>query len=104
MLLTSCFEDNDDNGASASEINDFVWKGMNAAYLYKQEISDLDNERFNDYDEYASYLNNYNSTEDLFESLIYERDNIDNLWLKVFSFIALFTSLSGIILFFNRRT
>jgi len=34
----------------------------------------------------------------------WERDNIDNLWLKVFSFIALFTSLSGIILFFNRRT
>ena len=33
-----------------------------------------------------------------------ERDNIANLWLKVFSFIALFTSLSGIILFFNRRT
>ena len=33
-----------------------------------------------------------------------ERDNIDNLGSKVFSFIALFTSLSGIILFFNRRT
>ena len=33
-----------------------------------------------------------------------ERDNIDNLWLKIFSFIALFTSLSGITLFFNRRT
>ena len=33
-----------------------------------------------------------------------ERDNIDNLWLKIFSFIALFTSLSGILLFFNRRT
>ena len=33
-----------------------------------------------------------------------ERDNIDNLWLKIFSFIALFTSLSGIILFFTRRT
>ena len=50
MLFTSCFEDNDDNGALASEINDFVWKGMNAAYLYKQEIPDLDNERFNDSD------------------------------------------------------
>ena len=47
MLFTSCFEDNDDNGASASEINDFVWKGMNAAYLYKEEISDLENDRFN---------------------------------------------------------
>ncbi|GIR22052.1 MAG: hypothetical protein CM15mP36_12590 [Flavobacteriales bacterium] len=45
LLFTSCFEDNDDNGASASEINDFVWKGMNAAYLYKQEISDLDNKQ-----------------------------------------------------------
>ncbi len=32
-----------------------------------------------------------------------ERDNIDNFWLKTFSFIALFTSLSGIILFFTRR-
>ena len=33
-----------------------------------------------------------------------ERDNIDNFWLKIFSFVALFTSLSGIILFFTRRT
>ena len=48
MLFTSCFEDNDDNGALASEINDFVWKGMNAAYLYKHEIPDLENDRFND--------------------------------------------------------
>ena len=61
LLFTSCFEDNDDNGALASDINDFVWKGMNAAYLYKQEISDLDNDRFNDSDEYASYLNKIKS-------------------------------------------
>ena len=68
MLFTSCFEDNDDSAALASEINDFVWKGMNAAYLYKQEISDLDNDRFNDSDEYASYLNHFTSPENLFES------------------------------------
>ena len=96
MLFTSCFEDNDDNGASASEINDFVWKGMNAAYLYKQEISDLDNERFNDSDEYASYLNNYNSPEDLFESLIYERDNIDKFSLIIDNYIELEQYLSGV--------
>ena len=96
MLFTSCFEDNDDNGASASEINDFVWKGMNAAYLYKQEISDLDNERFNDYDEYASYLNNYNSPENLFESLIYERDNIDKFSLIIDNYIELEQYLSGV--------
>ena len=96
MLFTSCFEDNDDNGASASEINDFVWNGMNAAYLYKQEISDLDNDRFNDSDEYASYLNNYNSPEDLFESLIYERDNIDKFSLIIDNYIELEQYLSGV--------
>ncbi len=32
-----------------------------------------------------------------------DRDNIGNIWLKVFSFIALFTSLSGIVLFFYRK-
>ena len=95
MLFTSCFEDNDDNGALASEINDFVWKGMNAAYLYKQEIPDLDNDRFNDSEEYASYLNDYTSPENLFESLIYERDNIDKFSLIVDNYIELEQYLSG---------
>ena len=35
LSLSNCFEDRDDNLISASEINDFVWKGMNAFYLYK---------------------------------------------------------------------
>tara|TARA_Y100000590_G_C15679062_1_gene999110 strand:- start:397 stop:936 length:540 start_codon:yes stop_codon:yes gene_type:complete len=33
----------------------------------------------------------------------FDRDNIGNIWLKIFSFIALFTSLSGITLFFYRK-
>ena len=32
-----------------------------------------------------------------------ERDNIDNILLKIFSFIALFTSISGVILFFRKK-
>ena len=31
-----------------------------------------------------------------------DRENIDNLLLKIFSFIALFTSISGVILFFKK--
>ena len=31
-----------------------------------------------------------------------ERDNIDNVLLKIFSFLALFTSISGVILFFKK--
>ena len=95
-LFSSCFEDKDDNGAFASEINDFVWKGMNAAYLYKQEISDLDNNRFNDSDEYASYLNNFITPENLFETLIYERENIDKFSIIVNNYIELEEYLNGI--------
>ena len=29
VLSVACFEDNDDNAVSASQISDFVWKGMN---------------------------------------------------------------------------
>ena len=32
-----------------------------------------------------------------------ERDNIGNVFLKIFSFIALFTAITGIILFFRRK-
>ncbi len=32
-----------------------------------------------------------------------DRDNIGNIWLKIFSFIALFSSVSGIVLFFYRK-
>jgi len=32
-----------------------------------------------------------------------DRDNIGNIWLKIFSFIALFTAASGIVLFFYRK-
>jgi carboxyl-terminal processing protease len=45
-LFTSCFEDLDDNPISSIDINDFVWKGMNYAYLYKDNIPDLANDRF----------------------------------------------------------
>ena len=32
-----------------------------------------------------------------------ERDNIGNIFLKIFSFIALFTAVTGVILFFKRK-
>lgn len=95
LILLSCFEDNDDNGAYASEINDFVWKGMNAAYLYKEEINDLSNDRFNDSEEYTSYLNNYQYPEQLFESLVYERENIDKFSVIVNNYVELEQYLSG---------
>ena len=96
LLFYSCFEDFDDNGADTSEINDFVWKGMNLMYLYKEEISDLSNDGFNNSNDYASYLNSFNSPEELFESLIYERQNIDKYSYIVDNYAELQQSQQGI--------
>ena len=96
FVLTSCFEDRDDNGAFASEINDFVWKGMNAVYLYKDFVPDLANDRFSSDQEYADYLNNSGSPEELFESLIYNRQSIDRFSWIVDDYIALEQQFDGI--------
>lgn len=72
LTFTNCFEDNDDNAIAASEINDFVWKAMNASYLYKANVDDLANDRFSSDEQYQSYLNGFSSPEGIFESLVYE--------------------------------
>ncbi|WP_411894497.1 S41 family peptidase [Winogradskyella sp. A2] len=77
LCVTSCFEDSDDNAINGSEITDFIWKGMNAVYLYKSEIPDLANDRFSSDEEYATYLGGFDSPEDLFESLIYLPEDVD---------------------------
>ncbi|RMZ51360.1 peptidase S41 [Flavobacteriaceae bacterium PRS1] len=96
-LTISCFnDDRDDNLILASEINDFVWKGMNVVYLYKDEIPNLANDRFSSNQEYANYLNGFSTPEDLFESLIYQREVVDRFSWIVDDYIALEQLFSGI--------
>jgi C-terminal processing protease CtpA/Prc len=95
-ITTSCFEDGDDNAISASEISDFVWKGMNAFYLYKDFKPDLANDRFSSNEEYASYLNNYSGPEELFDDLVYERQTVDRFSVLVNDYIALEQLFSGV--------
>jgi C-terminal processing protease CtpA/Prc len=82
LTFTNCFEDRDDNAIAASEINDFIWKAMNAVYLYKADVPDLANNRFNSDEDYQNFLNDYSSPESMFENLIYNREVVDR-----FSFI-----------------
>ena len=96
LLLSSCFEDQDDNAAAASEINDFVWKGMNAVYLYKANIPNLADDRFSSDEEYANYLNSFDTPEQLFESLIYMRQTVDKYSWIVDDYIALEQQFSGV--------
>lgn len=96
FLTTNCYEDNDDDQISTTEINDFVWKGMNAVYLYKDNIPDLANDRFSSNKEYRDYLNSYSSPEDLFENLIYEEETVDKYSWIVDDYIALEQLFNGI--------
>lgn len=95
LFLTSCFEDNDDVTVSASEINDFVWKGLNLFYLYKDDVPDLANNRFSSDEEYASYLNDFSTPRSLFETLRYQPQTVDRFSRIFEDFIALEQLLDG---------
>ncbi len=95
-ILVSCFEDQDDNLIAASEINDFIWKGMNVVYLYKSEIPDLANDRFSTIEEYNNYLNSFTTPENLFESLIYDRQNIDKFSVLIPNYVEFLQQQQGV--------
>ena len=94
-ITYGCFEDRDDNGIFTSDINDFVWKGMNIWYLYKGNIQDLANDRFSTNEEYGDYLNAFSNPRDLFESLIYQRQTVDKYSVIVEDYIALEQLFNG---------
>lgn len=95
LSFTSCFEDRDDNAVTASEINDFVWKGMNGLYLYKENVADLANNRFDSNEAYGAYLNSFSTPESLFESVVYERETIDRFSVIIPNYIEFEQAQSG---------
>ena len=95
-LTVSCFEDNDDSISGTTEIKDFVWKGMNFYYLYKDSIPNLANNRFTSDNDYLNFLNDFESPESLFESLIYKRDSVDRFSWITSDYIALEQQFSGL--------
>lgn len=95
-LLTGCFEDNDDNFTTSTSIKDFVWKAMNKVYLYKANVEDLSDNRFGTSQEYQDFLNNFDSPENVFESLIYDRENVDRFSVITSDYFALEQQLSGV--------
>lgn len=99
-LNISCYSDKDDDpvivNTEYNEISDFVYKAMNAVYLYKSHIPNLANDRFKSIEEYAKYLNGYSKPEDLFESLIYDRKNVDRFSIIAADGVSLLQQLAGV--------
>ena len=96
MIFTNCFEDFDDNPTFSSlEVKDFIRRGLNAVYLYKDNVPDLANDRFSNDEEYTDYLNSFSSPEALFDHLIYMPETVDRFSWIVDDYIALEQQLSG---------
>ncbi|WP_339634605.1 S41 family peptidase [Bizionia echini] len=93
-LFTGCFEDIDDNPASTRDLNDFVWRGLNTYYLYKDNVPDLANNRF-DSGSYEAFLNSYASPESLFEYLRYQPQTVDRFSWITSNYILLEQQLNG---------
>ena len=70
VTFQSC-EDQDDN---AVPVNDFIWKGLNAYYLWQENVPNLADDRFANQEQLNYFLRAYNSPEELFESLLYRED------------------------------
>ena len=73
------------------EINDFIWKAMNAYYLYQDQIPDLSDRRFNSQPELNSYLRRFENPNELFISLLYDRPATDNKSLLIDDFNTITT-------------
>jgi len=96
--LTGCFDDNDDviTAASTTDVGDFIWKGMNSYYLYKENVPDLEDNRFTSQGDLNNYINGFSSPNTFFENLVYDRPTTDKFSWIVSDYEALEASFAGV--------
>ena len=93
-LFTSCFKDLDDEitPASVSEINDFIYRGLNFFYLYKADTPELANDAFATEEDKNTFLQSFDTPEMLFDFLTSSQDRFS---LLVDDYVELINSLNG---------
>jgi carboxyl-terminal processing protease len=79
-----------------SEINDFIWGGMNEVYLWQGQVPNLSDTKFTSLDQYYTFLNAYNTPEALFDALLYEKGVVDKFSYLDDDYVALENSFQGI--------
>jgi C-terminal processing protease CtpA/Prc len=69
LLIFSCTKSDVDTPEDL-KLNNFIWKGLNAYYLWQEDIAVLQDTRFSSQSELNNYLNGFAVPENLFESLL----------------------------------
>ena len=99
ITIVSC--SNKEDTPSNIQVQSFVWKGMNAYYLWQNQVPNLSDRRFNNDQEFYSYLSQTENPANLFKSLLslpneYPKDpNRTYSWI-VDDYIALEKSFESI--------
>lgn len=81
LVMSSCFEDRDDNPQTAStlEIQNFIYRGLNYFYLYKADTPELANDAFASQTDLNTFLETFDSPETLFDYLKSSQDKFSYL-------------------------
>jgi len=78
------------------QVNNFVWSGLNAYYLWQDKVTNLSDARFLNMQEYNSFLGTETNTEVFFENLLHQKDVVDKWSWIVDDYIALEQAFQGI--------
>lgn len=92
----SCNKTERDTVSLSTEIDDFIWKGMNSYYLWQDEIPVLSDERFSTQSELNSYLEDYPNPDEFFDGLKYEPETVDKWSWITSDYLALEAYFSGL--------
>jgi hypothetical protein len=94
--ILSCNRFDPEEAPLTTQINDFIWKGMNLYYLWQPEIPNLNDSKFKTEKELFAYLDDFDHPEDFFESLKYQPDVTDKWSWIVDDYVALDAYFSGV--------
>lgn len=111
FFLTAC--DKNENPTPAPEpsttvdlknpINDFTWKAMNSWYNWQKNVSSLDDRKDDNQNDYHNFLNSYDTPQNLFESLLYQKGTTDRFSWFIEDYVAQQQAFQGITKSFGAR-
>jgi len=81
---------------SELEVQDFIWQGLNFFYLWKDDVTRLDDSKFEDAQVYHDLLSYHQDPFDFFESLLHRPDAVDVFSWIVDDYVQLQDGQSGI--------
>ncbi|AUC23248.1 MULTISPECIES: S41 family peptidase [Polaribacter] len=103
LLFINC-DKSEDGIPTDLEVENFIWGGLNAYYLWQSDVPDLADLRFSNQNQLNSYLEGSSSPENLFDNLLYTEENgyglnekgYDRFSWIVDDYVALENSFEGI--------